>query len=302
MKNIKKVKVCIMMLCILLLVGISGCGKEEESSQELETVLGDLQQEFDEVKKEGVKAEVSEYITPDETEFLWVEVEDGVAIEGYKGTATAINIPAQLGGKDVVEIKEGAFDEVVSVLEGIKFPDTLLRINEKAFLYYMALKEVDLGKGVSVLGDHAFEGCMVLTNIIGGDSLERTGFNCFSNCQSLKSVQLPDGIKELGAGTFCLTGIEKIIIPGTVETVGKACFTTCVNLKTVIFEDGVSTLEENVFESCKNLERVYIPESVTTITGLNQFIDTNDNVVIYGSVGSEAERYAIENGIAFEVK
>lgn len=302
MRNMKKVKAYIAILFILILVGMSGCGKKVENNQETEQTFGDLQQDFDEIKEESVNSQVSEYVTPEETDFSWVEVEDGVAIERYHGTATAINVPAQLGGKAVVEIKQGAFDGVVNELQGITFPDTLLRINEKAFLYYMALKEVDLGKGVRVLEDHAFEGCIVLTDVTGGDSLERTGFNCFANCQSLTNIQLPNGMKELGAGTFCMSGIETITVPGTVETVGKSCFTTCVNLKSVILEEGVLTLEKEVFESCENLESVYIPESVTTITGLNQFIHGNENVVIYGSAGSEAERYATETGITFKVK
>lgn len=292
-------------ISVALLLGAAGCGKQEikeEGNEKLEQVLGDVQDEINEIKEQSSNTAISEYVTPAETDFSWTEVEGGVALDGYHGEAIAIYVPAQLGGKNVVEIAMGAFNDVANVLEGIVLPDTVRKVDEKAFLYCTVLKEINLGKGVITLGDHAIEGCVSLMNVTGGESLESTGFNCFANCQSLKKINLPEGLKELGAGTFCLSGIEQITIPGTVETIGKACFSTCLNLKSVVIEEGVLTLDEKVFEGCENLESVEIPASVTTITGLNMFIDTNDNVVIYGVVNSEAEKYAVEKGLTFKEK
>lgn len=59
--------------------------------------------------------------------------------------------------------------------------------------------------------------------------------NCaFSNCESLKSAQIPETITEIGSDAFfnckCLTSIN---IPKSVSRIGQGAFSCCYNLQTI---------------------------------------------------------------------
>lgn len=92
--------------------------------------------------------------------------------------------------------------------------------------------------------------------------------------------------------------IEKITVPSTIWGVGIGAFKGCIKLKTVVMEDGVEMIASYAFQNCKSLEAVVIPASVETI-GLEAFSYAADFTIV-GDTGSEAERYAAENGIKFE--
>jgi len=68
----------------------------------------------------------------------------------------------------------------------------------------------------------------------------------------------------------------------------------------VTIPNSVTSIGDRAFWGCESLTSVTIPNSVTSI-GSSAFWSC-DNVTIYGSTGSEAERYAKKNGIKFQVK
>lgn len=63
--------------------------------------------------------------------------------------------------------------------------------------------------------------------------------------------------------------IEKIIIPGTVETIDKYTFGGCLNLKEVVLQEGVKKIGENAFYGTP-LEKVNIPSSLIEV-GMDAF-------------------------------
>lgn len=69
-------------------------------------------------------------------------------------------------------------------------------------------------------------------------------------------------------------------------------------LKTVVIEPGYTTIEGFTFSSLPNLTSVTIPASVTTIDE-DAFDAENPSLVIYGALGSDAERWANEYGVTF---
>lgn len=92
--------------------------------------------------------------------------------------------------------------------------------------------------------------------------------------------------------------MEKITIPSTIWGVGIGAFKGCIKLKEVKMEKGVEMIASYAFQNCKALEVVVIPDSVETI-GLEAFSYAAEFTIV-GEEGSEAERFAAENGIAFE--
>lgn len=71
----------------------------------------------------------------------------------------------------------------------------------------------------------------------------------------------------------------------------------------------VTAIEENAFLKCSNVTEVMLPETITNIGAFSMGYIENENgekvkkegFVIWGRVGSEAEKYALNNGITFKV-
>lgn len=89
-----------------------------------------------------------------------------------------------------------------------------------------------------------------------------------------------------------------------IEIMEKNTLTNLSNLRILKIGEGTKELEEDAIENCEHLEKVYIPDSVTTIA----YEDSNgyvreafngcpDNFVVYASAGSAGEAYAKKKGL-----
>ena len=151
-------------------------------------------------------------------------------ITGYSGNATALYIPGEIDGHEVVAIGDSAFENRTD-LRTVMIPDSVTRIN---------------------IG--AFSGCINLANITLSKKIEKIGENAFYNCDSLQSVEIPKCLNDVYAR------YDSIYIPNGV-------FNECSNLKTIIFEEGSTVIADALFRGCDGLESVTIPNTVTQIYG-----------------------------------
>lgn len=294
--NIAK-KVVAVVAGVALLLSMSACNsKTPEDENDLKNEMENVQNQMAEVAEENSQKKVGEYVTPSESDFTWEPVENGVAITAYTGSATAVIIPDTLGGKNVVEIRNGSFSQT-EVL-GIQLPNTLTTVTEKAFFYCTTLVEVYFSDSVQQIAGHAFEGCIALSSIHLNAGLKNIGESAFANCPSLQQIALNDSLEKIEIGAFCMSGLTNIVIPSSVKTIGVQAFTTCENLVKVEMEAGVSSIEECAFEACPNLQEAILPASVTEI-GLRAF-NQCEKLTIYAPAGSAAEAYATEDEIPFE--
>ena len=98
------------------------------------------------------------------------------------------------------------------------------------------------------------------------EPLNTIGDWAFSYCESLTSINIPDGVTTMGDGAFYdCTSLTSINIPDGVTTIGNGAFSGCVLLEEIAIPDSVRTIEYNAFFRCTSLTSVTIPDSVTTI-------------------------------------
>ena len=173
-------------------------------------------------------------------------------ITGYSGNATALYIPDEIDGHEVVAIGDSAFENRTD-LRTVMIPDSVTRIN---------------------IG--AFSGCINLANITLSKKIEKIGENAFYNCDSLQSVEIPKCLNDVYAR------YDSIYIPNGV-------FNECSNLKTIIFEEGSTVIADALFRGCDGLENVTIPNTVTQIYGYAfadcrnlKNINISDSVTVLG--------------------
>lgn len=88
----------------------------------------------------------------------------------------------------------------------------------------------------------------------------------FMFCQTnLKSVKLPEGIKELGYRTFCDTKLTSVTIPEGVTKMGEQCFRGCHNLYSISLPSTLAEIPSMAFFECFSLQSLVIPKGVKVI-------------------------------------
>ena len=152
-----------------------------------------------------------------------------------------VNLERVYCSDSIEVIEESAFYGDVS-LRDIHWPKNLRSIEKDAF-YGSGLEVVDLPDGLVFIGWYAFMEMPNLKTIILPDSLEEMDYSfamdpslsmvsigngltylgdgLFSNCNRLKEIMLPENITCLKEHVLYNSGIERLIIAGTITTIGS---------------------------------------------------------------------------------
>lgn len=184
------------------------------------------------------------------------------------------------------------------------------------FLWRDEIQEVEIGNKIESVGSYSFSHCDFLETVsIPYESVKSIERNAFDSCEKLKTVNLSNGLNEIGAWAFmgCISlksidipdsvhiidraafygsGIEHFIIPENVEEINREAFAECEKLISVSLPQNLSTVSRGVFFGCKNLKSIAIPNTVNEIgrsafdncTGLTE-INIPDSVY---SIGMDA--------------
>ena len=133
-------------------------------------------------------------------------------------------------------------------------------------VYCNMLQKVEIGSGVTNIGDYAFSGCYSLSSITIPDGVTSIGDYAFSNCYSLSSITIPDGVTSIGDSAISsCSSLSNITIPDGLTSIGSRAFQQCISLSSITIPDGVTSIESNVFNSCYSLSSIIIPDGVTSI-------------------------------------
>ncbi|MBR5536670.1 MAG: leucine-rich repeat domain-containing protein, partial [Clostridia bacterium] len=131
------------------------------------------------------------------------------------------------------------------------------------YSYNSTITHVDIGDGVTSIGERAFYGCGMQTVDIP-DSVTRIDQMAFYNCRSLQSIDLPETLSVMGTSAFSgCSGLKTVRIPAGVTAIGNSAFSSC-GLQSVELHDNVTTIGEGAFAYCP-LTSVTIPDSVRSI-------------------------------------
>jgi hypothetical protein len=89
---------------------------------------------------------------------------------------------------------------------------------------------------------------------------------CSMRGSIIKSITLPDCIKELGEMAFSsCKELESAKLPANLTTIPKSAFELCTSLESITIPDGIVTIGEKAFYECKALEKITLPHTVSYI-------------------------------------
>ena len=140
------------------------------------------------------------------------------------------------------------------------------KLDSRDNVYKNAIRKVELGSGVTSIGESAFASCYSLSSITIPDSVTSMGYGALSDCPSLSSITIPDGFTSIGNSAFnnC-PSLSSIIIPDGVTSIGEYQFTNCYSLSSITIPDSVTSIGDGTFQACFSLSSITIPDGVTSI-------------------------------------
>ena len=97
-------------------------------------------------------------------------------------------------------------------------PDTVNRIQNRAFFRCDTLTSVTLPEGLAGIDECAFYGCEGLTEIAFPNSLESVGWDAFRGCSNLEALTMPSVSTRIGEGAFYACQSLKDVFYGGTET------------------------------------------------------------------------------------
>jgi len=197
-------------------------------------------------------------------------------ITGYSGNATALYIPGEIDGHEVVAIGDRAFENRTD-LRTVMIPDSVEKIEFEAFYNCINLKIVDLSSNLTTIGYDVFGDCKSISKIEIPKSLKKfdgtwgrgtnLSYGAFGGCSNLKTVNFEAGSTIVCAALFMgCDGIEEIELPDTITEIGDSAFKNCKNLDRITMNNGIEILESSAFEDCFSLTTINIPNTVKAIS------------------------------------
>ena len=124
---------------------------------------------------------------------------------------------------------------------------------------------------MTFLGEDVFYDCKGLKSIAIPNSIKEIREGCFWGCSALESITIPDKIASIYYRTFYnCSALKNIIIPNSVKSIGKNAFEGCASLENIYISSSIESIDEMAFAGCNNLLKIEI--------GSQKAITANENI------------------------
>lgn len=118
-------------------------------------------------------------------------------------------------------------------------------------------------------------------------SVESIAIQSFSECDSLKSIVLPNSITSIGLYAFnSCDSLTNVSLPNSLKTIGAGAFYKCAKLESIDLPDNLTTIGQEAFALCGSLSIITIPENISYI-GCGAFIDSNLSHIFFNATNCE---------------
>lgn len=215
-----------------------------------------------------------------------VEILSRVVMDGNSYMVTQIGQYAFKGNKKITKV---VIPGSVSSIQGASF-------NNCTALEEVVIKDPEPGmdsKGLTKIYSGAFSGCTSLRSINLPNSLTQLGEHefggsVFYGCSSLTSITIPAKVPGIPDNTFTnCTTLEEVHIEGRLGVIEKEAFMNCTSLESIDLSKGIKeAIGYKAFQSCTSLKTIVLPTDGKYSIGYDCFKNCTslDSITIPASV------------------
>ena len=202
-----------------------------------------------------------------------------VTLTRYIGTGTAVSIPEKINGMPVTSVGMYCFSGAEVSISSVYIPKTVKNLGS-----YMCYN-------VATLTDITFE---------NPDNIEKIGYRIIGNTPAEKTLlENNGGMFTIGKFLVSLNidGNDVIEIPNEITEIASGAFEN-VTAKEVVFHDKFENINPAEFFA-SSVECVRIESKTTKLSDAEMFSDPEHYIKC--QPGSEAEKYALQKGVFYEL-
>ena len=132
--------------------------------------------------------------------------------------------------------------------------------------YRNSIRKIEIGKGVTIIGNYAFTECHNLSNITIPNIVTSILRSAFDKCLKLSSITIPNSVTSIGSCAFqgC-HNLSNVAIPNSVTKIDSYAFCSVYVIPSITIPNSVTSIGDNMFQYCYILPIIKIPKTVTKI-------------------------------------
>ncbi|MDR0871964.1 MAG: leucine-rich repeat domain-containing protein [Prevotellaceae bacterium] len=198
------------------------------------------------------------------TNLTWTLSEGTLTISGTGAMANY----GQYWSNDLGFYTSAPWDTYRSQITNVEIGDGVTSIGNNAFYHCSNLTILNIPNSVTTIGNQAFSGCYGLSGTLTiPNGVTAIGDYTFSGCSGLSgALTIPDNVKTIGTGAFqYCSGLTSVTIPNSVTSIVSAIFADCSSLVSITIPNTVTSIGNSAFSGCSSLTSITIPQSVTSI-------------------------------------
>lgn len=131
-----------------------------------------------------------------------------------------------------------------------------------------SFEELEYFTNLRSVTDSAFKCCVNLRSVKLPESVREIGDHVFEECGEVILPKLPDNLASIGESAFCFCAkLSLMSLPETLTSIGNWAFSCCKNVLIPKLPDNLEIIGTHAFRRCSRLSLRSLPESLKSIAG-----------------------------------
>lgn len=188
---------------------------------------------------------------------------------GYCDNLSSVNIPSTVRSLNRTMFDRTPFINSLPVEDKVVYLRTTALCYKRTDYQYSNIS-LTIREGTTEIGDLFAGDYNDIVNVSLPSSIRRIGSSAFSNCRSLKNINLPEGLEEIADGfnggvfEYC-KNLSGITFPSTLKKIGSRAFNYCQELEFLELPEHLEVIGYYAFRNCSKITSLTLPESVKII-------------------------------------